>query len=122
MKEKKRFQSSLRAKRWLMGDSCRYYPVQHYFKLIEQSIQRLELDEVTSFAQQDIQCLYIFTCWFLYTLNTVGQLAKLDIDPDGLQELPRKLREFVADLDVSERLWCGIIMLITACYDCDICL
>ena len=110
MDEKKRFQSRLRQKCASMRDSCTYYPVQYHFKLIEQSIQRLKLNEEISFAQNVYQCLYIFTCGFLYTFNIASRLMHFDVDPERLMELPGKLKELVADVDAAERQWYDLVL------------
>ena len=109
VEQKKRFQSSLRAKRSSMGDSCKHYPVQYYFRLIEQSIQRLELDEEPSPILKAIHCLYIITCGFLHISHAVKQILKLDIDPSQLKALPGNLKELVADIDVAERQWYDLL-------------
>ena len=119
MKEKKSCLFSLR-KKWLsMEESYTYYPVRHYFTLIEQSIQRLKLDEETSFAQQTIQFLQITIRWFLYipathlflyTFLVTRQLVKCDIDPDAFRELLKKLKELVANVDAAERQWYDLLL------------
>ena len=109
VEEKKRFQSSLRAKRSSLGNSCEYYPVRYYFRLIEQSIQLPKLDEEPCITQKTIQCLYIITCGFLYISYAKRQRVKLDIDPDMLRELPEKLNELVDDIELAERQWYDLL-------------
>ena len=110
MEEKKRFQSSLRAKRSSMGGSCKYYPVRYYFRLIEQSIQRLKLDEEPPPIFNAIHCLYVITCGILHISHAVKQIAMLDIDPSQLKALPGNLQELVADVDVAERQWYDLLL------------
>ena len=109
MEEKKSFQSGLRTKRSSMGGSCRYYPVQYYFRLIEQSIQRLELDEETSPILKAVHCLYITSCVFLHISYVMKQIVKLNINPSQLRALPGILQELVAGIDVAERQWYDLL-------------
>ena len=111
--EKTTFQRSLRTKRSSMGISCKHYPVLYYFRLIEQGIQRLKLDEESTIAEQFFQFLQMFTCGFLRIAHAMIQITKLDIDPDKLGDLPGKLKELVDNIDVAERQWYDLLQVLS---------
>ena len=109
MEEKKRFQSNLKAKRSSMGDSCKYYPVQYYFRLIEQSIQRLELDEEPAPTAEAVKCL-ICTGWgLLHIVYTARRMATGIFSPFDLRLQLSELRQLMDSREPAERQWYDLL-------------
>ena len=109
IEEKKKFQSSLKTKRSSMSVSRKYYPVQYYFKLLEQSIQRLTLEEEPSSIQRIMPYLCLVTCGLVQGFSIAGGIMRLDIDPDKLIELPGKIKSWIDNLEVPEQRWYDLL-------------
>ena len=112
--EKKALRQAVAQKRDEMKLSVQYYPVFFHFELIQQAVERLEVEDtpsrLTKAARYTASGLYGGMLAFHFLRKLVGG----DIDPASIEAAYRKGRAAIASARVSELKWYDILQILTA--------
>ena len=113
-KEKKELRGAIVQKREEMELSSMYYPVSFLFELIQQAVERLEIEDIpsglTKAKRYTASGLYIG----MHVFHFLRKLAGGDIDPVSIEDAYRKGRAAIVNGGVSELEWYDILQILTA--------
>ena len=113
-KEKRDLRQAVAQKRDLMELSVLYYPVFFHFELIQQAVERLEIEDapsrLTKAARYTTSGLY----GGMHVFHCLRKLAGGDIDPASIEDAYRKGRAAIAKAGVLEQEWYDILQILTA--------
>ena len=112
--EKKLLRQTIAKKREAMKLSVLHYPVFFHFELLQQAVERLEIEDepsrLTRAARYTASGLY----GGMHVINLLRRLAGGDIDPTSIEDAYRKGRAAIARVGVSEQEWYDILQILTA--------
>ena len=117
-KEKKEFRQAITQKRDEMEISNLYYPVSFHFELIQQAIERLEIEDAPSPLSQAKRYTVSGLYGGIHVFHFLRKLAGGDIDPTSIEDAYKRGRAAIANAGVSEREWYDILQILTAARIC----
>ena len=112
--EKIEFRRVVAEKREEMKLSLRYYPVSFHFQLIQQAVERLEIENAPSALTQAKRRTIAGLYGGVHVFHFLRKLAGGDIDPSAVEDVYRKSRRAIANAGVSERQWYDLLQILTA--------
>ena len=113
-KEKKDLRVAVAQKRDEMKLSIAYYPVFFHFELIQQAVERLEIEDAPSHLAQAKRYTASGLYGGMHLLHFLRKLAGGDIDPASIEDAYKRGRAAIANARVSEKEWYDIIQILTA--------
>ena len=112
--EKKALRQAVAQKRDAMKLSVQYYPVFFHFELLQQAVERLEVEDapsrLTKAARYTASGLY----GGMHAFHFLRKLVGGDIDPASIEAAYRKGRAAIVSARVLEREWYDILQILTA--------
>ena len=112
--EKKNFRRAVAEKRDEMKLSIEHYPVFFHFELIQQAIERLEIEDAPSHLTQAKRHAVSGLYGGMHVFHFLRKLAGGDIDPASIEDAYRKVRTAIDTAGVSEREWYDLLQILTA--------
>ena len=112
--EKKDFRQTIARKREEMKRSIAYYPVSFHLDLIQQAVERLEIEDAPSRLTKAKRYTTSGLYGAIHVLHFLRKLAGGDIDPTSIEDAYRRGRAAIADAGVFERQWYDMLQLLTA--------
>ena len=112
--EKKEFRQVIVQKREEMERSIAYYPVAFHFELIQQAVERLEIEDAPSRLTKTKRYAASGLYGGMHVLHFLRKLAGGDVDPASMEDAYRRGRAAIANAGVWEREWYDILQLLTA--------
>ena len=116
--EKKDIRRAVAKKKEEMKYSIAHYPVHFSFALIQQAVERLEIEDTPSRLRKakgrTVSGLYGGMHLFHFLRKLVGG----DIDPLAIEDVYRKSQEAIASAGVSERQWYDLLEILSAARLC----
>ena len=112
--EKKELRRVVAQKKEEMKLSIAYYPVFFHFELIQQAVERLEIENAPSRSAQVTRYAASGLYGGMHVFHFLRKLAGGDIDPTSVEDAYRKGRAAIANLGVLEHEWYDILQILTA--------
>ena len=112
--EIKEFRRVIAQKREEMKLSISHYSVSFHFDLIQQAVERLEIEDAPSRLVQAKRFAASGIYGGIHVLHFLRKLAGGDIDPLSIEDAYRKSRVAIANAGVFEREWYDILQILTA--------
>ena len=113
-KEKKEFRQVVTQKREDMEISNLFYPVSFHFDLIQQAVERLEIEDAPSRLTKAKRYAASGLYGGMHVLHFLRKLAGGDVDPTSMEDAYRRGRAAIANAGVLEREWYDILQILTA--------
>ena len=113
-KEKKELRRVLAWKREEMELSILYYPVSFHFELIQQAVERLEIEDVPSHFVQAKRYTASGLYVGMHLFHFLRKMAGGDIDLTSIEDAYRRGRTAITNAGVSKREWYDILQILTA--------
>ena len=112
--EKIGFRRVVAEKREEMKLSLRYYPVSFHFQLIQQAVERLEIEDAPSALTQAKRRTIAGLYGGVHVFHFFRKLAGGDIDLTSTEDAYRKVRTAIANAGVLEQEWYDVLQILTA--------
>ena len=112
--EKETLRQTVAEKKDAMKLSVQYYPVFFHFELIQQAVERLEVEDASSRLAKATR--YTASGFYsrMHAFHFLRKLAGGDIDPTSIEEAYEKGRAAIANAGVYEREWYDILQILTS--------
>ena len=111
--EKRELRQAVTQKRDLMELSVVYYPVFFHFELIQQAVERLEIEDAPSRLTQVTRRAAAGIYGGMHVFHFLRKLAGGDIEPTSIEDAYRKGQAAIANAGVLEREWYDILQMLT---------
>ena len=116
--EKKNLRRAVANKKEEMKDSLAHYPVQFNFDLIQQAVERLEIEDAPSRFMKAKRYAVSGLYGGLHVFHFLRKLVGVDIDPAAIKDAYRMIQEAIASAGVSERQWYDLLEILAAARLC----
>ena len=116
--EKKDLRRAVAKKKEEMTHSIAHYPVHFSFQLIQQAVERLEIEDAPSRLTKAKRYTATGLYGGMHLLHFLRRLVVGDIDPMTIEDAYRKSQEAIANAGVSERQWYDLLEILTAARLC----
>ena len=116
--EKKDLRRAVAKKKEEMKYSITHYPVHFSFALIQQAVERLEIENAPSHLKKTKEYAATGLYGGMHVFHFLRKLVCGDIDPAAIEDAYRKSQEAIASAGVSERQWYDLLEILTAARLC----
>ena len=112
--EKEDLRRAVVRKKEEMQHSLKHYPVRFNFELIQQAVERLEIEDAPSRFTKAKRYAVSGLYGGLHVFHFLRKLVDVDIDPAAVEDAYRRCRKAIANAGVSERQWYDLLQVLTA--------